>query len=44
VEKIEIILKSIGGKYSKINAYQFLAFQLFAMAGGILVSVILIKL
>jgi tight adherence protein C len=43
IEKIRVILKSVGGEYSKINPYQFFVLQLFVMFLGILFVYIFIS-
>ncbi|GHT37960.1 hypothetical protein AGMMS49593_06320 [Endomicrobiia bacterium] len=41
--KIMVILKSLGGKYSKINPYQFFVLQLFVMFLGMLICILISK-
>ncbi|MCA6085464.1 type II secretion system F family protein [Candidatus Endomicrobiellum agilis] len=43
IDKIGVILKSIGGSYERVNPYQFFALQLFTMIAGVLFVVILIS-
>ncbi|GHT61654.1 hypothetical protein AGMMS50222_05920 [Endomicrobiia bacterium] len=43
IEKIMVILKSLGGKYPKINPYQFFVLQLFVMFLGMLICILVSK-
>jgi tight adherence protein C len=43
IEKIRTVLRSVGGKYEKINPYNFCVLQLLAMIIGVLFTVIFIS-